>query len=76
VFKTKFKNGKVDQLMAVNTAQGHKDSDTFTPVVKITTFRLSVAKMCNFKMQIHQLDVQTAFIYAPLEEEVYVMPHK
>ena len=81
VFKIKFKYGKVDRLksrLVVDGSQQHKGidySDTFAPVVKYTTFRLFVAICAIFKMKIHQLDVKNAFIYAPLEEEVYVMPH-
>ena len=81
VYKIKFKNGKVDRLksrLVVDGSQQHKGidySDTFAPVVKYTTFRLFVAICAIFKMQIHQLDVKNAFIYAPLEEEVYVVPH-
>jgi hypothetical protein len=82
VYKNKFKNGKVDRLksrLVVDDSQQHKGinySDTFAPVVKYTTFRLFVAICAIFKMQIHQqLDFKHAFIYAPLEEEVYVMPH-
>jgi hypothetical protein len=81
VFKIKFKNGKADRLksrLVVDGSQQHKGidySDTFAPIVKYTTFRLFVAICAIFKMKIHQLDVKNAFIYAPLEEEVYVIPH-
>ena len=48
--------------------------ETFAPVAKVTTFRLMLALSRVLKLKIHQLDVDSAFLYADLNEDVYMTP--
>ena len=41
-------------------------------VLRITSFRLLVAIAAAKKLELHHLDVQTAFLHGDLEEEVYM----
>ena len=43
---------------------------TFSPTLRITSFRLLVAIAAAQKLELHHLDVQTAFLHGDLEEEV------
>ena len=54
--------------------QGVNNEEKFAPVAKPITFRLmlALAQICN--LWIHQLDVDSAFQYAPLYEEVFMKP--
>jgi hypothetical protein len=56
--------------------QGVNYSETFAPVVKYATFRVFGAISALHGLLILQLDVKNAFIYAPLEEEVYMHAHE
>ena len=47
-------------------------TDTFSPTLPITSFRLLVAIVAAQKLELHHLDVQTAFLHGDLEEEVYM----
>jgi transposase InsO family protein len=46
--------------------------ETFSPVVKFTSIRVFLVKAISMKMVIHQMDVVTAFLNAPLEEEIFM----
>ena len=54
--------------------EGIDYDETFAPVAKVTTFRLMLALSKVLNLQIHQLDVDSAFLYADLDEDVYVKP--
>ena len=54
--------------------EGVNYDETFAPVAKVTAFRLMLALSQVLKLQIHQLDVDSAFPYADLEEEVLMSP--
>ncbi|WVZ19823.1 hypothetical protein V8G54_007145 [Vigna mungo] len=79
VFKTKYKlDGSIAKLKARLVAKGFLQKpginfiDVFAPVARLKTVRLVVV-MANLKgWQIHQMDVKSAFLNGPLEEEVYV----
>ena len=43
-------------------------------MAKVTTFRLMLALAKVLNLQIHQLDVDSAFLYADLKEDVYMTP--
>ena len=49
-------------------------SETFAPVVKGNTFRLLVALARTLGLDIQHLDVDTAFLYADLDEDIYMEP--
>ncbi|CAM9890236.1 unnamed protein product, partial [Chrysoparadoxa australica] len=49
-------------------------SESFSPVVNDNTIRAILATANQHDWEIEQLDVETAFLNAPLEEEVYVKP--
>ena len=46
--------------------------DTFSPVSKKDSFRIIMALVAHFDMELHQMDVKTAFLNGDLEEEVYM----
>jgi hypothetical protein len=75
VFKKKKHHGQVVRFKARGQRQGINFSETFAHVVKYATFRVFCAICALHGLTIHQLHVKNAFIYAPLEEEVYMYAH-
>jgi hypothetical protein len=81
VYKIKMKDGKVDRYKSRLVVDGSKQksgidySESFAPVIRYTTLRIFLAICAVHHMSVHQLDVETAFIHAPLHEMVYVHPH-
>ena len=52
---------------------GEDYDETFAPVAKYTSIRTLLAVLAGRKnTTIHQMDVNTAFLYSPLDETVYV----
>ena len=47
---------------------------TYAPVARLTSVRIIFTIAAANKMLIHQMDVSTAFLYAPLQEDVFVIP--
>jgi hypothetical protein len=72
--------GKIDKRKSRLVVQGFSQregidyDETFAPVAKVTTFRLMLALSKVLSLEIHQLDVDSAFLYADLDEDVYVKP--
>ena len=51
-------------------------TDTFAPVVSLTSVRILLALFVQLSLSTFQWDISTAFLYADLEEEVYVSQPK
>ncbi|CDZ96158.1 gag-pol polyprotein [Phaffia rhodozyma] len=68
--------GKVIRRKVRFVAQGFSQrpgvdfDETYAPVVKFATLRLLFAKAAEHDWDIHQMDVETAFLYGDLKEEV------
>ena len=81
VFKIKRdKLGRVKKFRVRLVAKGFTQEhgidykEKFSPVAKGVSFRLSLALALRYNLQLRQLDVETAFTYADLEEDVYMSP--
>ena len=81
VFKVKENaDGSIDRYKARLVAQGFSQKfgvdyeDTFAPVAKFTSIRTILAIGANRDMEIHQMDVKTAFLNSKLQEEIYMKP--
>jgi hypothetical protein len=46
--------------------------DTFSPVIKMATIRIILSIVVSRGWSLRQLDVHNAFLFAYLEEEVYM----
>ncbi len=61
-------------IQGFSQREGIDYDETFAPVAKATTFRLMLALSKVLNLEIYQLDVDSAFLYADLEEDVYMKP--
>jgi hypothetical protein len=71
-------DGSIDRFKARLVAQGFSQrarvdhSETFSPVVKLSTLRTVLAIATKRNMHMHSADIETAFLNVDLQEEVYM----
>ena len=83
VFKVKTNaDGSIERYKARLVAQGYNQKfgadydETFCPVVRQESFRLLIAKSVQQGLEMHHVDLNTAFLNGTLEEEVYLRQPK
>uniref|UniRef100_A0ACD5WQX7 Uncharacterized protein n=1 Tax=Avena sativa TaxID=4498 RepID=A0ACD5WQX7_AVESA len=83
VYKTKYdSNGNVEKYKARLVAKGFTQregvdyNETFSPVSCKDSFRIIMALVAHFDLELHQMDVKTAFLNGVLEENVYMKQPK
>jgi hypothetical protein len=81
VFKTKHDNNhEIMRYRARFVAKGNTQvfsidyTDTFAPVVKLTTLRLILALAAHRDCEIHHMDVKSTYLNTEIKETVYVQP--
>ena len=52
--------------------QGIDYLETFSPVVKLNSIKVLLALATQYDLEIHQLDVKTAFLYGFIKEDIYM----
>ena len=79
IFKRKMRpDGTIDKYNARLVIKGYKQRagldyfDTYSPVTRITSIRLVLAIAAIRNLEVHQMDVKTAFLNGNLEEEIYM----
>ena len=78
VYALKYKNGEIARFKARLVAKGFEQiagidfDQTFSPVARMASLRLVLALAALYRLEVHQMDVETAFLNADLEEEVYI----
>ena len=79
VFRVKTnERGEIEKYKARVVAKGYSQVEgvdydqTFSPTVRFESIRQMVALGASKGLEMHQMDVTTKFLYAPLDEEVYM----
>lgn len=79
VFKLKYNElGDISRYKGRIVAQGYSQQygvdffDTFAPVAKITSLRLLIALAAIFDWELENMDVDTAYLNADVEEVIYI----
>jgi hypothetical protein len=73
--------GNVEKYKARLVAKGYTQigvdyNETFSPVSCKDSFRIIMALVAHFDLELHQMDVKTAFLNGDLEESVYMKQPK
>ncbi len=83
VYRVKLnKNGEVERYKARLVAKGYSQkegidyNETFAPVLKYKSLRILLSIAAIKDMEVKQMDVETAFLNAPMREEVYMKQHR
>ncbi|KAK9041693.1 hypothetical protein V6N11_016783 [Hibiscus sabdariffa] len=79
IFKRKMKvDGTIDKYKARLVIKGYRQKegldyfDTYSPVSRITSIRMILAIAALRNIEVHQMDVKTAFFNGELDEEIYM----
>ena len=79
IFKRKMKaDGSIDKYKARLVIKGYKQRegldyfDTYSPVTRINSIRMILAIAALRNLEVHQMDVKTAFLNGDLDEEIYI----
>ena len=79
IYRTKFvADGSVDKYKARLVAKGFSQvpgidyTETFAPVAKMNSIRLTLAIVAAQGWVVHQMDVKSAFLNGDLHEEIYM----
>ncbi|KAM5574982.1 hypothetical protein ABKV19_014096 [Rosa sericea] len=80
VFKTKRNaDGNIERYKARLVAKGYNQkegidyNETFSPVSTKDAFRVIMALVAHYDLELHQMDVKTAFLNGDLYEEIYML---
>ncbi|CAL9135764.1 unnamed protein product, partial [Musa textilis] len=79
VFKTKRDStGNIERYKARLVAKGFSQkegidyNETFSPVSRKDSLRIVMALVAHYDLELHQIDVKTAFLNGDLDEEIYM----
>ena len=74
VFKVKTDNTYKAWLVAQgwNQVHGRDCGGTYATVCRLQSIRMVLAIAAELNLEVRQVDVKTAFLYADIEEDVYV----
>lgn len=79
VLRNKYKSdGTLDRRKARTVAKGYTQSpgidyfDSFSPVARLSSFRILMALSSKFNLNVTQLDVTTAYLYGDIDVKLYM----
>ena len=79
VYKTKLdQKGNIERYKARLVAKGYTQkegidyNETFSPVSRKESLRIVMALVAHYDLELHQMDVNTAFLNGDLHEDVYM----
>jgi hypothetical protein len=52
--------------------EGIDYNETFAPVSKLSSIRMLLALAAKFNLEVHQMDVHSAYLNGELKEEIYM----